>query len=45
MRKMADLSPAERATMGYAARMHAEAHFDEKLVIEAYLQAIRQVLR
>jgi glycosyltransferase involved in cell wall biosynthesis len=40
MRKMLALSPAARASMGAASRDKVEREFDEKLVIQAYLDAL-----
>jgi len=40
MQRMLDLSAAERATMGRAARRLAETKFDESIVIDEYINAI-----
>lgn len=38
MARMLDLTPQQLAEMGLAGRMHAERHFSEELVLDAYLQ-------
>jgi glycosyltransferase involved in cell wall biosynthesis len=43
MLQMIALSPEERSEMGRRARSKAEREFDERLVIEAYLAALRSV--
>lgn len=45
MRDMASLTADERERMGRAGRMHVEARFDERLVIEAYRQALDEIAR
>jgi glycosyltransferase involved in cell wall biosynthesis len=41
MEKMLRLSPAERAAMGARARQRVEREFDQALVVDAYLEALR----
>jgi glycosyltransferase involved in cell wall biosynthesis len=41
MEKMLKLSPEDRATMGLRARRRVEREFDQALVVEAYLEALR----
>jgi len=41
MEKMLQLSPAERSAMGLRARERVEREFDQALVIQAYLEALR----
>lgn len=43
MRSMIEASPAERKKMGLASRAKAERQFDERIVIERYLQALDAV--
>lgn len=43
MTRMLDLSAAERANMGTAARCKMEREFDETLVHRKYLDALRQL--
>lgn len=45
MRQMASLTADQREGMGRAGRMHVEARFDERLVIEAYRQALGEIAR
>lgn len=44
MQRMAGLSPAERECMGAAGRRIAEREFDEAIVIDRYMQALRQAM-
>jgi glycosyltransferase involved in cell wall biosynthesis len=44
MLRMIALSGRERAAMGYAGREMVENRFDEKLVVERYLEAIEQAV-
>ena len=44
MLKMLRLPPGRRAEMGAAARARAEAEFDERLVVQAYVRAIEVAL-
>lgn len=41
MKKLLQLSPAERQAMGNAARQLAETRFDERIVINAYMTAVQ----
>jgi len=43
MLRLVDLDPAERAAMGERARQKAERQFDERLVIDAYLSALKSL--
>lgn len=43
MERMGLMNPEQRAAMGAAGRAKVEREFDEKLVIQAYLDAIRQL--
>jgi glycosyltransferase involved in cell wall biosynthesis len=43
MRKFAQLSPAERGSMGQAARRTVEQRFNEELVVRAYLDALAEL--
>lgn len=44
MRRMMDMAPAERVTMGQRGRAKMEAKFDERIVIDRYLQAVRNLM-
>jgi glycosyltransferase involved in cell wall biosynthesis len=44
MERLTHLSDEGRATMGRASRAFVEAHFDERRVIEAYLEALDNVI-
>lgn len=44
MARMAGLGPAERAAMGEAGRARMARQFDERLVVEAYLKAVRSLV-
>jgi len=44
MKKMLDLVPAQRAIMGGAGRRKMEQQFDERIVIERYLEALREIV-
>ncbi|WP_333714752.1 glycosyltransferase family 4 protein [Yoonia sp.] len=35
------LTPAQRAAMGAASRRHVESHYDERIVVDAYLDLIK----
>ena len=41
MERMLELNPEDRATMGLRARRRVEREFDQALVVEAYLEALR----
>lgn len=41
MDRMLRLAPADRAAMGLRARARAEREFDQRLVVEAYLEALK----
>ena len=41
MARMGEAAPAERARMGAESRALAERNYDERIVIDAYLDAIR----
>jgi len=43
MRRMMDMAPAARTEMGQRGRAKMEAEFDERIVIESYLQAVRDL--
>lgn len=43
MRRMIDLQPADRAAMGEAARHRVETQFNEKIVVDSYLRALREL--
>ncbi len=43
LRRMADLDPARRAAMGQAGREMVERSFSENLVIQSYLDALKQL--
>ena len=44
MQSIADMPPIERQVMGAAGRAKMEREFDERLVIEAYLGALRRIV-
>jgi len=44
MKKMLDLVPAQRAIMGGAGRRKMEQQFDERIVIERYLEALQEIV-
>jgi glycosyltransferase involved in cell wall biosynthesis len=44
MLRFAELSDERRHEMGRQSRLKAEREFDERLVIEAYLEAVKEVL-
>lgn len=44
MLALVDMSPAQRARMGRAGREKVEREFDEKIVIDRYLEVIDQIL-
>ena len=44
MKKMLALDSAQRAAMGAAGRRKMEQQFDEKIVIERYLEALRAIV-
>ena len=43
MRRMMDMAPAARTEMGQRGRAKMEAEFDERIVIDRYLQAVRNL--
>jgi glycosyltransferase involved in cell wall biosynthesis len=45
MIKIANKTPSERQAMGVAGRRKMEREFDERLVIGAYLAALRSIVR
>ena len=45
MEKMLNLSPKQREAMGKAGREKIVKEFDEKIVIEKYLQSIDEILK
>lgn len=44
MLELVDMSPAERARMGRAGREKVEREFDERIVIDSYLEVIDEIL-
>ena len=44
MEKFLELSPAEKAAMGKAARRKMEREFDRNIVINSYMEEINQIL-
>lgn len=45
MRRMAMLSPEKRSAMGAAGRRIAEREFDERIVIDLYVEAVRRAIK
>jgi glycosyltransferase involved in cell wall biosynthesis len=45
MLRLADMSPEARAGMGAVARERVLAQFDEKLVLDAYVQQLTEAVR
>ena len=43
MEVMINLEPEQRAEMGAASRRYVKERFDEKIVIDAYLQAVERL--
>ncbi|WP_019517879.1 glycosyltransferase family 4 protein [Sphingomonas sp. Mn802worker] len=45
MRRMGTLAPEQRAEMGAAGRRIAEREFDERIVVDLYVEAVRRAIR